>query len=336
MSSADESPTMATRAPPPTMAEPSIAELGHFGLRCVDIERQLDFYTRVLGLIVTDHDPQLGIYFLSARPDVEHHELLLAGGRDVAPHGRLIQQISFRCERLADVIGFYRRLRGEGVRFDMIVSHGNAIGVYYFDPEGNRCEVYCRTGLPARQPFVELIDLDEDPDVLVEMVAQSVERFGAEGFMDPAYAAWTQKMAETTSLAGGVRAAPHDTSVIDELLAIEKQRCQAVSTNDRKVLEELLADDLLHTHVTGRTEDKATYLAALSGRPRRTSRGPLSVNVQGDVAVMAGQQTNSFESDDGGPDVLREAHALQVWVRREGRWQLLAFSASGRLAARPS
>jgi catechol 2,3-dioxygenase-like lactoylglutathione lyase family enzyme len=165
MSHTDKPPTVTP--PQPGTVEPRIAELGHIGLRCWDIERQVDFYTRVLGLTVTDHDPQLGTYFLSARPEDEHHELLLARGRDVAPNGRLIQQISFRCERLTDVIGFYRRLRGEGVRFDMIVSHGNAVGVYYFDPEDNRCEVYWRTGLQARQPFVELIDLDQDPDVLV-------------------------------------------------------------------------------------------------------------------------------------------------------------------------
>jgi len=31
-----------------------------------------------------------------------------------------------------------RRLRDAGVEFDMIVSHGNAIGMYFFDPDHNR------------------------------------------------------------------------------------------------------------------------------------------------------------------------------------------------------
>ncbi|MEK8172371.1 VOC family protein [Streptomyces sp. M19] len=44
------------------------------------MSRQLAFYTEVLGLTVTDHDERLGIWFLSARPDTEHHELLLAEG----------------------------------------------------------------------------------------------------------------------------------------------------------------------------------------------------------------------------------------------------------------
>lgn len=86
-----------------------VAELGHVGIRCFDVEKQLKFYTEVLGLLVTDHDPRLGIYFLSARPDNEHHELLLAKGRDVAVDGKLIQQISFRCETFEDVVGLYRQ-----------------------------------------------------------------------------------------------------------------------------------------------------------------------------------------------------------------------------------
>lgn len=170
---------------------PAVAELGHVGLRCHDVQRQLAFYTEVLGLTVTDHDEALGIWFLSARPDTEHHELLLAAGRDVPEGAKLIQQVSFRCARFEDVLGFYRRFRTHQVRLDMIVSHGNAIGVYFYDPEGNRCEVYWQTGLVARQPFVEHIDLDTDPDELLTAIRDSVERHGASGFTAESYRTWT-------------------------------------------------------------------------------------------------------------------------------------------------
>ncbi|WP_375500035.1 hypothetical protein [uncultured Jatrophihabitans sp.] len=70
----------------------------------------------------------------------------------------------------------------------------NAVGVYFFNPEGNRCEVYWQTGLQARQPFVEHIDLDGDPDELVAATHASVERFGNEGSTDPSYVQWTQDM----------------------------------------------------------------------------------------------------------------------------------------------
>jgi catechol 2,3-dioxygenase-like lactoylglutathione lyase family enzyme len=171
---------------------PRVVELGHVGLRCHDVAKQLAFYTEVIGLSVTDHDEELGIWFLSSRPDVEHHELLLATGRDVPTDGRLIQQISFRCAELDDVVGFYAEFRKRSVPVDMVVSHGNAVGVYFFDPEGNRCEVYWQTGLKARQPFVEHIDLDLPTDEVLRRVRESVDRFGEVGFAEPSYVAWTQ------------------------------------------------------------------------------------------------------------------------------------------------
>ncbi|MEV6362208.1 VOC family protein [Nocardia asteroides] len=170
---------------------PAIAELGHVGIRCFDVERQLGFYTGTLGLTVTDHDEALGIWFLSARPDTEHHELLLATGRTAGPEAQLIQQVSFRCETLESVIGFFNRFRADGVRLDMVVSHGNAVGVYFYDPEGNRCEVYWQTGLQARQPFVEHINLDTDIDELLHRIRESVAVHGEHGFTEPSYVAWT-------------------------------------------------------------------------------------------------------------------------------------------------
>lgn len=177
-----------------------VAELGHVGIRCFDVEKQLEFYTEVLGLVVTDHDPALGNYFLSARPDDEHHELLLAKGRDVAPEGRLLQQISFRCETFEDVVGLYRQLKEHGATFDMIVSHGNAVGVYFFDPEGNRAEVYWRTGLVARQPFIENIDIETPADQLMDAIRASVEKFGASGFTEESYVRWTRDQAGQTDV----------------------------------------------------------------------------------------------------------------------------------------
>lgn len=180
-----------------------VAELGHVGIRCFDVEKQLGFYTEVLGLVVTDHDPGLGNYFLSARPDDEHHELLLAKGRDVGRDGRLIQQISFRCETFDDVVGLYRQLKDYGTSFDMIVSHGNAVGVYFYDPEGNRAEVYWQTGLVARQPFIENIDIETPADELMDAIRASVEKYGASGFTEESYERWTREQGAASDAAAG-------------------------------------------------------------------------------------------------------------------------------------
>ena len=101
----------------------------------------------------------------------------------------VIQQISFRCERLEDVIGLYRRVRDAGTEIDMVVSHGNAIGMYFFDPDRNRCEIYWQTGRAACQPYLEAVDLDRPVDELLAELHASVDVHGDEGFVDPAFAA---------------------------------------------------------------------------------------------------------------------------------------------------
>lgn len=166
------------------MATPSIARLGHVGLHVQDLEKQKAFYRDILGLTVSDEDPELGMVFMSARPEEEHHELLLCRGRNVGTEARVVQQVSFRCNSLDDVLGFYRRFKENGVEIDVILSHGNAIGVYGIDPEGNRFEVYWNTGLKAKQPYGQVLDLEKPPAKLLKEVKESVAKYGKTGFVD--------------------------------------------------------------------------------------------------------------------------------------------------------
>ncbi|HEX6513857.1 MAG TPA: VOC family protein [Chloroflexota bacterium] len=167
------------------MAGPSIARLGHVGIHCKDLQKQKAFYRDVMGLQVTNEDSQMGMVFLSARPKEEDHELLLCAGREV-DDVLLLQQMSWRCNDLSDVIGFYGRLQKYGVKFDMIVSHGNAVGMYFRDPEDNRLEIYWPTGLDAKQPYLEKVDLTEAPDEIVRKVRESVAQHGKTGIVDVA------------------------------------------------------------------------------------------------------------------------------------------------------
>ncbi|SRR5713226_920046 len=178
---------------------PKIVELGHVGLRCFDVQRQVRFYQDVLGLTVTDFDAELGTWFLSSRPAAEHHELLLTGGRDADRDARLLQQMSFRCERLEDVQAFHRRFVDAAVPIDMTVSHGNAVGLYFYDPEGNRCEVYWQTGLEARQPFVQPVDLASDTTELRGKVEEGTEVFGRHGFVTDDYVRRTKGQPATSA-----------------------------------------------------------------------------------------------------------------------------------------
>ncbi|WP_329025935.1 VOC family protein [Streptomyces sp. NBC_00690] len=161
-----------------------IERLAHVGVHVRDMDRSLAFYRDVLGLEVTDDDSAHGMVFLSSRPEVEHHEVLLCGGRTAGEQELWLQQISFRCPSLEDVLAYYQRFREHNVRIEYTVTHGNAIGVYFFDPDGNRCEVYWPTGLTAKQGYLEALDFSRSAEELIEQVRRSVAEHGADGYVD--------------------------------------------------------------------------------------------------------------------------------------------------------
>jgi catechol-2,3-dioxygenase len=163
-----------------------IERLSHVGLHVTDLEKEMAFYRDVLGLQVTDQDPEAGIVFMSARPDIEHHELLLAAGRTSPRDAKWLQQISFRCGTLDDVLDYYREFEARGVPIVYTVTHGNTVSIYFRDPEDNVVEVYWPTNLKARQGFLLPVDLTKAPNELMADVQAAVNQYGETGVLDPA------------------------------------------------------------------------------------------------------------------------------------------------------
>ena len=135
----------------------------HMGIYVADLARMEDFYTRVLGFAVTDRGElgELTLVFLSLDPR-EHHQIILATGRASQPSGagfNVIQQVSFRLAELAGLKAMTRRLQDEGAKDISPISHGNALSVYFRDPEGNRLEIFVDTPWYVRQPLRIPMDL---------------------------------------------------------------------------------------------------------------------------------------------------------------------------------
>jgi catechol 2,3-dioxygenase len=128
-----------------------------------DIDKMVDFYTRVMGLIVSDRGKskaaETQLAFMSSDPG-EHHQFVLATGRPDYATFSIAQQISFLVDSLEEVCLMYQRLLGEDeVKIDRTTTHGNAWSVYFFDPEGNRIEIYTHTPWHVPQPHSHPIDL---------------------------------------------------------------------------------------------------------------------------------------------------------------------------------
>jgi catechol-2,3-dioxygenase len=160
-----------------------IQKLGHVGIYARDLESMRDFYARVVGLQIADQSANA--VFMSADPEREHHEFVLF--RASGPEQQTcVQQLSFSCETLEDVVEYYHRFKDNNVRFRSVTSHGNAVGLYFYDPEGNVCEVYWSTPWKAHQPYGVAVDLTQDIAEIKHAIEEDVKVYGATGHSDPA------------------------------------------------------------------------------------------------------------------------------------------------------
>jgi catechol-2,3-dioxygenase len=159
----------------------SIQKLGHVGIYAQDLPNMRDFYTRIVGLHIADETSSA--VFMSSDPDREHHEFVLFAG---APEQKTcVQQISFSCESLEDIVQYYQRFKDNQVRFRSVTSHGNAVGLYFFDPEDNVCEVYWTTPWKAHQPYGVAVDLTQNLDEVKRLIQEDVAVYAETGHRDP-------------------------------------------------------------------------------------------------------------------------------------------------------
>lgn len=162
----------------PLYGRRTIECLGHMGLYVRDLAAQKRFYEEVLNLQSID-ESAAPLRFMNADPAGEHHEVVLWEDPEQAGGG--VQQISFRCYSLQDVMDYVAVFRERGVVIERVVTHGVSLSVYFFDPEGNRLEVYAPTGEQAKQPFAWPIDIDADPAAIMAQHKRALERFAETG-----------------------------------------------------------------------------------------------------------------------------------------------------------
>ena len=142
-------------------------KLGHIVLKVRDAQQAKDFYTRVLGLQVAYEDRQHGMVFLSF--GTEHHELALfqlATGEPPQAAQPGVHHIAWQLGSFAELQAAHRELVELGIPVEATVEHNVTRSVYFFDPDGNRVELYCdmvANGFEAMQtlgPARKLLDIE--------------------------------------------------------------------------------------------------------------------------------------------------------------------------------
>jgi len=167
-------------------ALPNGPSFSHMGIYVRDVARMEDFYKRVMGFTVTDRGnldtPRGPVYlvFLSRDPE-EHHQIVLASGRPEAEQYNIVNQMSFRVPDLAWLRALHGKLIQEpGITEISPATHGNAISIYFRDPEGTRVECFIDTPWYCDQPFREPVDFGQSDVAIMtqsERIARAAPKF---------------------------------------------------------------------------------------------------------------------------------------------------------------
>ena len=118
--------------------------LGHVVMRVRDMDRSLDFYTKVMGLTVMERS-LTGIVFMSVDTEKSHELAIRAIGMDAnGPNHSIVGQayMAWQMGTFEDLQELYLRLKENNVRIIRIGDHGVSLGVYILDPDDNEIEVY--------------------------------------------------------------------------------------------------------------------------------------------------------------------------------------------------
>ena len=136
--------------------------LSHVGVFVTDMPKMVDFYTGFLGFAVSDRgtlaDGRGEIVFLTRDPR-EHHQFVLATGRPADLSFNIVNQLSFRVDSLDTLRELQRGLKNEQATELGPITHGNALSVYFHDPEGNRIELFVDTPWYVKQPLRIPLDM---------------------------------------------------------------------------------------------------------------------------------------------------------------------------------
>ncbi len=114
------------------------------------------------------------------------------------------------------------------------------------------------------------------------------------------------------------------------VLALDEARFDAQVAIDEARLGELLADELHYTHSNASVDTKASYIESMTSgrvRYRQIDRSEQSCSVFGDTALCFGRATLHI-TIGGEHDREVDVRYTDVWVRRSGTWQMVAWQST--------
>lgn len=113
-----------------------------------------------------------------------------------------------------------------------------------------------------------------------------------------------------------------------EVADVAKRHYAAAMAGDTDALAQLIGDDVVYSHSNGVAEDKASYLARVARGTYRTMQVSHTADhiwvLSDNAAAVRGTTISSTTGESSFRMDNLEAAVLDVWVRRDRQWQLVA------------
>ncbi|MGH8058901.1 MAG: VOC family protein [Candidatus Entotheonellia bacterium] len=118
-----------------------INKVGHVVLNVKDVDASVEFYRDAMGMEVMRHNE--GAAFMSF--GTQHHDIALFKAPEGAEKGKVgLNHIAFQIQGgETELRQLYGRLLQHGAKVDHTTAHGATHSIYFFDPDGNRLEIFC-------------------------------------------------------------------------------------------------------------------------------------------------------------------------------------------------
>jgi len=114
-----------------------------------------------------------------------------------------------------------------------------------------------------------------------------------------------------------------------EIRDLEAQRFHAMEKGDVETLERIISDDLIYTHANGLRQSKFDVIGVLGSSDMKyesITAYDVRVRIYNDTAIVAGRASIHIKAHGGGGSF--EICYLDVYVKQEGRWQMVAWQSS--------
>ena len=120
------------------------------------------------------------------------------------------------------------------------------------------------------------------------------------------------------------------TSIEQEILKLEAERCAAMLSGDEAAMRRLFHEDMIFTHSTGLVETRSSFIGGItSGKHdyKRIEQTKERVRLYGDTALVSGQAAIDIDVD-GVPRQLNLCY-LAAWTRTDAGWKFVAWQSAG-------